>query len=147
MTVIGPGTAIFSGRWYATGDAQIVDRCGIAPNDLAGDARHHAIGGAIAIDRLVDEGLGIDAVPFAGDMKDEMRPPHLAVGQNIEAELFLLAQHDDRGIIQGLLERLAGHAEGRFVALGLGKPARTGKTADARRGKGGQVAWMDVTRA
>ena len=112
-----------------------LDRGRAAAHDLAGDARHQPIGGAIAVGGLDGEVARVDAVPGTGDMKNEMRPPHLAVGENIEAKLFLLAQHHHGGVVERFLERIAGHAEGDFIARGLSQPCRPRKAADAGRGE------------
>ena len=57
-------------------------------------------------------------------MKNEMRPPHLAVGQDVEPELLLLAQTDDRRVLERLLERIARHAERDLVAVAASHDGR-----------------------
>jgi hypothetical protein len=117
------------------GKAQIVDRGRRAPHDPAGNARHQPIGGSVAVDFLDRRALGIDAVPAAGDMKDESRAPHLAVGEKIEAKLLLLADDQRHGVVHGRSQLIALQPEAELIALGMGEPTRPRKAADTGRGQ------------
>ena len=74
-----------------------------------------------------------------------MGSPHLAVGENVEAELLLLAQYDHGGVVQGLLERGARHAERGFAALGIGKPGGTGKLPTLVVARGRTILGLSFT--
>ena len=62
---------------------------------------------AAAVDfllHLVDE---VDAVPGPAHMEDEAFAALLAVGHDVDAERFLLAQRHDGGVVLRLVEVLA----------------------------------------
>src|SRR5262249_36404313 len=113
------------------GEAEVVDGCRTAASDLASDAWHHARLMAAAIHvllRLVDE---VDTVPRPRHVEDEAFAALLAIGQEIEADLLLLAQRYDRGIVLRLAQLIALEPEGDAVALGMGEPYRAREASNA----------------
>ena len=61
------------------------------------------------------------------------RDAHAEGGDDIEAELFLMLQHDDRGVIERFRLMFFRHNEFGAGDMGPGEPARTRKAADAGR--------------
>ena len=66
--------------------------------------------------------LHVDAVPGRGSVIDEALAPLLAIGKDIETNVFLLAQGDDRGVVLRLAQRVPLETEGGAAAIGGGVP-------------------------
>ncbi len=68
-------------------------------------------------------------------MEDEALAALLAIGDDIDADLLLLPQRHQRGVILRLAQRIASEAEGGAAAVGLRQPVGPRRAADTRRRK------------
>ena len=55
-------------------------------------------------------------------VEDEALAALLAIGDDIDADLLLLPQRHQRGVVLRLAQRIAGEAEGGAAAVGLRQP-------------------------
>ena len=122
-------------------DVAHLDR--VAAGDLADDARHR-IGLAAAIER----GAGIVEIDAVERCREAVRialPPHLAVGDDVEAGFFLVADGEQGGVVHRLIEPFGRdppqfrRPHPRRKAAGqlrpVDQPVRLGVGAHQRRGK------------
>ena len=65
-------------------------------------------------------------------MIDEAFAALLAVGEDVEADVLLLAQRDDGGVVLRLAQRLALEPKHGAAAIGRGEPGGPRKAADGR---------------
>jgi hypothetical protein len=113
------------------GKGELAHAGGATATDLADDARDEARASSVAIGFLLALVLEINALPGRRGVIDEAFAPLLAVGQDVEANLLLIAQRDQRGIVLRLCELFAFEAEGNPAALGCSEPSRPRQAADA----------------
>ncbi len=115
----------------ALGEAHLAEARGGAALDLADDARHQPRLRAVAIDVLLLEVDDVDAVPTPERVVDETLAALLAVGDDVDAKVFLLAQRHHGGVILRFAQRVAFEPESRAAAVGLRQPGRARQAADA----------------
>src|ERR1043166_6043945 len=112
-------------------EASVFDSSRRPARDLSDDTRYHLIHDAIAVTLLVDEIRRVHPVPLTRDVEDETFPALFAVGHQIEAELFLVTQYDDRCVVARLLHVLRRHDKSSTRDVSFREPFRSGKAADA----------------
>jgi hypothetical protein len=83
--------------------------------------------------RLIFE---IDPLERSENVMDKTNPPLLAIGQQIETNLFLSLDDQASRIFLRLFERRAFPTKLDLAALRCRQPSRTGKTADGARRHG-----------
>ena len=115
------------------GEAHFLQAGRRAPLHLAGDARNHARAPAVAIGLLLALVQHVDAVPGRGGVVDEAFAALLAVGQEVEADILLLAQRQQGGVVLRLVQRRALETKAGAAALGGGEPGRPRQAAHAGR--------------
>ena len=81
----------------------------------------------------------IDAVEGRQNMIDETGAALLAVGQKIEADLFLSSHVETRGIVLSFFSGSSVEAKRNSTAICSGEPTWTRKTTDGRCGDGREL--------
>ena len=87
----------------------------------SGHGRHHGLIAVLA-DADFDALCEVDAVDGLQKAVDEVLPRLLAVGDDVDAGVFLLLDGDERGVEFGGLKLRSGESPWRPQLAGLGKP-------------------------
>ena len=104
--------------------ARRVGSCGVnaaAQLQFAGDRRHHRLV-AVGADAHFDLPVEIDAVDEFEEAVDKMLARLLAVGDDVDAGILLLLEHEQRGVGLGGGERVAGELPFGPELVRLGEP-------------------------